>query len=79
MISLVKVHQTTEKKSKGLFNSNMDDKIKVTLKYYFQQRQELLNFVNNNNNLSTDEIIEKGEQLGVLEYKITALQVALEN
>lgn len=57
----------------------MNDKIKVTLKYYFQQRQEILNFVNNNNSLSTDEIIEKGEQLGVLEYKITALQVALEN
>jgi hypothetical protein len=57
----------------------MDDKIKVTLKYYFQQRQELLNFVNDNNSLSTDEIIEKGEQLSVLEYKITALQVALEN
>jgi hypothetical protein len=57
----------------------MNDKIKVTLKYYFQQRQEILNFVNNNNSLSTDEIIEKGEQLGILEYKITALQVALEN
>ena len=57
----------------------MEDKINVTLKYYFQQRQEILNFVNNSNSLSTDEIIEKGELLGVLEYKITALQVALEN
>ena len=57
----------------------MEDKINVTLKYYFQQRQEILNFVNNSNSLSPDEIIEKGELLGVLEYKITALQVALEN
>lgn len=57
----------------------MDDKIKVTLKYYFHQRLEILSFVNNSNSLSTDEIIEKGEQLSVLEYKITALQVALEN
>lgn len=57
----------------------MEDKIKITLKYYFQRRLELLTFVNDSNSLSTDEIIEKGEQLGILEYKITALQVALEN
>lgn len=57
----------------------MDDKIKVALKYYFQQRLTILDFVNNSNSLSTDEIIEKGEELGVLEYKITALQVALES
>ena len=57
----------------------MDTKITVTLEYYFKKRKEILNFVNSNNNLTPDQIIENGEQLAILEYKITALQVAQEN
>ncbi|GAA4940090.1 hypothetical protein GCM10023314_11110 [Algibacter agarivorans] len=57
----------------------MDTRIIVTLEYYFQKRKEILNFINSNNNLTADQIIENGEELGILEYKITALQVAQEN
>lgn len=57
----------------------MDDKINEALNYYAIQKQDILDFINNNNNLMSDVIIEKGEQLAVLEYKLTALQVALEN
>lgn len=57
----------------------MEDKISVTIDYYKVKRKEILDFVNNNNDLTPDVIIEKGEALAILEYKITALQVALEN
>ena len=57
----------------------MDSKIIVTLEYYFQKRSDILNFVNSNNDLTTDQSIENGEELAILEYKITALQVAQEN
>ena len=57
----------------------MDTRIIVTLEYYFQKRKEILNFINNNNKLTADQIIENGEELAILEYKITALQVAQEN
>lgn len=55
------------------------DKINITLKYYFLKRQGILDFVNSNSNLSVDEIIKYGEELAILEYKITGLQVAQEN
>ena len=57
----------------------MDTRIIVTLEYYFQKRKEILNFINSYNNLTADQISENGEVLGILEYKITALQVAQEN
>lgn len=57
----------------------MEDKIKITLDYYFLKQKGVLDFVNKSDNLTVDEIIEKGEELAVLEYKITALQVALQN
>ncbi|GAA4890725.1 hypothetical protein GCM10023311_13750 [Flaviramulus aquimarinus] len=57
----------------------MDAKITETLEYYFKKRNEIKDFVNNSNDLKTDQIIENGEELAILEYKITALQVALEN
>lgn len=57
----------------------MEDKIKGALEYYFVKRKTIQVDVNSSNNLTVEEIIEKGEELAVLEYKITALQVALQN
>ena len=57
----------------------MEDKISVTLDYYSVKRKEILDFVNSSSNLTPDVVVEKGEELAILEYKITALQVALEN
>ncbi len=57
----------------------MDDKIDATLAYYYLKRNKILNFINTNDCLVADQIIEKGEELAVLEYKITALQIAKEN
>ena len=57
----------------------MENKIDKTINYYCHKRMEILKAVNNNNNLTPDEIIEHGEEMAILEYKITALQVAKEN
>lgn len=57
----------------------MDNKINIALEYYILKRDKIIDFVNSNNNLSPEDIIEKGEELSILEYKITALEVALEN
>ena len=55
------------------------DKIEETLSYYTFKSLEILNYVNSNTNLSVEVIIEKAEELAVLEYKITALEAAKEN
>ena len=52
------------------------DKIEEALSYYNFKSLEIQNYINLNFNLSVDEIIEKAEELSVLEYKITALEVA---
>jgi hypothetical protein len=57
----------------------MEDKINITLEYYYLKRKEIMDFSNKNSNLTADQLIKNGEELAVLEYKITALQVALEN
>ncbi|SEP80247.1 hypothetical protein SAMN05421824_0356 [Hyunsoonleella jejuensis] len=57
----------------------MDNKIDEALEYYLSQQKVIIDFVNGNDTLGVEEIIEKGEELAVLEYKITALQVAKEN
>ena len=57
----------------------MVDKIEKTLEYYYYKRNELRDFVNMKTDLTPDQIIEYGEEMAVLEYKITALQVAKEN
>ena len=41
--------------------------------------KQLKDFVNSSKDLTVEQIIEFGEELGVLEYKITALEVAQEN
>ena len=56
----------------------MQDKLSTALKYYFLKRDGIINFVNGTSNLSADEIIKYGEELAILEYKITGLQVAQE-
>ncbi len=57
----------------------MKRKINKTLDYYFIKRKEISDIVNNSNNLTADQIIHYGEEMAILEYKITALQVAQEN
>lgn len=55
------------------------DKIDRTLDYYFQKRKILSDFVNMSGDLTADQIIQSGEKMAELEYKITALQIAKEN
>ena len=57
----------------------MENKIDVAIEYYTFKSNEILNLVNSNNNLTSEQIIENGKQLSILEYKITALEVAKEN
>ena len=57
----------------------MNKQIDKAIEYYTFKSKELLNFVNSNSNLSVDQIIEAGEELAILENKITALEVAKEN
>ena len=57
----------------------MEDKINKAIEYYTFKSNEIIVFVNSNKNLTTEQIIECGEQLSVLEYKLTALEVAKEN
>lgn len=54
----------------------MNQKIDQTLAYYLLKRREKMDFVNSNNKLTSDEIIDKGGQLEILEFKITALEIA---
>jgi hypothetical protein len=39
----------------------------------------IVNYINANNNLTAEQIIYNGEQLAILDYKLTALEVAKEN
>ena len=54
-------------------------KIEKTLEYYQIKKEEILDKINNNNDLEVDEIISCGKELSILEYKMTALEIALEN
>ena len=55
------------------------DKIEKTIEYYSLQMNSIVNFINTNNNLTAEQIIHNGELLAVLDYKLTALEVAKEN
>lgn len=57
----------------------MENKIDKTIDYYTFKSNEILEFVNSNQKLTVDQIIQSGEELAVLESKITALEVAKEN
>ena len=54
-------------------------KIDKALDYYNFKSREIISLVNSSKNLTVEQIIEYGEQLSVLEYKITALEVARES
>ena len=56
-----------------------EDKINRTIDYYNIKVSEIVSLMNSRNNLTIDEIIYNGEQLSILEYKITALEIAKEN
>jgi hypothetical protein len=58
---------------------HMEDKIDVTLEYYTFNSKEIIDIVNKSNNLTVDEIIQSGEELAILEHKITSLEAAKES
>lgn len=57
----------------------MNEKIDKAIKYYTIKSEEILNYINSNHNLTAEEIIQSAEELSILEYKLTALEVAKEN
>jgi hypothetical protein len=57
----------------------MEDKIEVAIAYYTKQGEDIIKAVNLNNSLTADEIISYGEEMAIIEYKLTALEVAKEN
>jgi hypothetical protein len=57
----------------------LDNKIEKALEYYNFKSNQLKDFVNSSKDLTVEQIIEFGEELAVLEYKITALEVANES
>ena len=54
----------------------MKNKIDEALDYYFVKRKEIIDFANAGSILTAEEIIKNGEEMAVLEYKITALEIA---
>ncbi|WP_242092304.1 hypothetical protein [Aestuariivivens sediminicola] len=55
------------------------DKIEKTIDYYTTKLNGLRNFINSKSDLTVEEIIMHGEQLAILDYKLTALEIAKEN
>lgn len=55
------------------------DKIEIAIAYYTAKGQELLESVNSKSDLTVDEVIHYGEEMAIIEYKLTALEVAKEN
>lgn len=54
-------------------------KIDKAIDYYSFKSRQITNFVNDSKDLTVEQIIEFGEELAVLESKITALEVARES
>jgi hypothetical protein len=54
-------------------------KIDKAIDYYSFKSREIRNTVNASKDLTVEQIIEFGEELSILEYKITALEVARES
>lgn len=57
----------------------MEDKIDITIAYYTKKGQDIIDTVNSSDNLTADQIIQFGEEMAIIEYKLTALEVAKEN
>jgi len=54
-------------------------KVDKAIDYYSFKSRQVRDFVNSSKDLTIEQIIEFGEELAVLEYKITALEVAKES
>ena len=57
----------------------MDKKIDLAIEYYTYKVQKILDKVNKRNNVSADELIKLGEEMAIIEYKLTALEIAKTN
>ena len=57
----------------------MKDKIETTIDYYTKKGNAILKEVNSKSNLTADELIGYGEEMAIIEYKLTALEVAKVN
>ena len=57
----------------------MEDKIENAITYYTNQGGAILTAVNSSHNLTADQIIHYGEEMAKIEYKLTALEVAIES
>ncbi|WP_411893876.1 hypothetical protein [Winogradskyella sp. A2] len=57
----------------------MDKKIDIAIEYYTTKGQEILDKVNKRDNVSADELIQLGEEMAIIEYKLTALEIAKTN
>lgn len=55
------------------------EKVDKAIEYYSKQSKKILEEVNSSDDLSVEDVIQLGEELSVLEYKLTALEVAKEN
>jgi hypothetical protein len=56
-----------------------EDKINIAIDYYTKKGQEIIDAVNSNTSLTADAIISYGEEMAIIEYKLTALEVAMES
>lgn len=54
----------------------MNSKIEKAIEYYTIKSKEIIEYVNSNDQLTAEEIIQSAEELSILEYKLTALEVA---
>lgn len=54
-------------------------KIDKAIDYYSFKSRQITSFVNDSKDLTVEQIVEFGEELAVLENKITALEVARES
>tara|TARA_B110000003_G_scaffold152808_3_gene153564 strand:+ start:38046 stop:38219 length:174 start_codon:yes stop_codon:yes gene_type:complete len=57
----------------------MNHKIEKAIEYYTVKSKEIINYVNSSDKLTAEEIIQSAEELSILEYKLTALEVAIES
>ncbi len=57
----------------------MDNKINIAIDNYTKKGQEILESVHSKDDLTADQLIHFGEEMAIIEYKLTALEVAKEN
>lgn len=57
----------------------MNNKIDTAIEYYTKQGLDILKKVNSSSNITADQLIKYGEDMAIIEYKLTALEVAKES